>query len=314
MTSLLKRVRLRTMIHAHRKVRSVLDGEYGSVHKGRSMDFDDLREYVPGDDIKDLDWKATARHGRPLVKRYVATRQHAVLLVVDTGCTMAALSDATSTKRDVAVMAAGVFAQLAHRHRDLTGLVAGPASPANTTVRNADRILHVPLGASDLHIERMLRVIHDAIDPDGYPSQLDVLLEYVSRHIRRRTFLVIITDDIDLTERHQALLRRLDAQHEILFCTVGDVTMTDPALIDRQLRVIGSGGHVPAFFRDRSSLHDDLTDLGIRRAAATRSTLTRLGIVGTRLSGESDVVPALYELLDRQRHGHGVKGRRGRAS
>ena len=80
-----------TTIHAHRKVRSVLDGEYGSVHKGRSMDFDDLREYVPGDDIKDLDWKASARHGRPLVKRYIATRQHAVLLVVDTGWTMAAL-------------------------------------------------------------------------------------------------------------------------------------------------------------------------------------------------------------------------------
>ena len=94
MGSLLRKVRMRTTIHAHRKVRSVLDGEYGSVHKGRSMDFDDLREYVPGDDIKDLDWKASARHGRPLIKRYIATRQHAVLLVVDTGCTMAALSDA----------------------------------------------------------------------------------------------------------------------------------------------------------------------------------------------------------------------------
>ena len=64
---------------------SLLEGEYGSIHTGRSMDFDDLREYVPGDDIKDLDWKATARTGRPLIKRYVATRQHAVLLVVDTG-------------------------------------------------------------------------------------------------------------------------------------------------------------------------------------------------------------------------------------
>src|SRR5918995_45327 len=130
MTSLLRKVRMRTSIHAHRKVRSVLDGEYGSVHKGRSMDFDDLREYVPGDDIKDLDWKASARHGRPLIKRYIATRQHAVLLVVDT---------------------------------------------------------------------------------DGDMPRLDVLLEYVARNIRRRTILVVITDDIDLTERHRALLRRLDA-------------------------------------------------------------------------------------------------------
>ena len=302
MTSLLRKVRMRTTIYAHRKVRSVLDGEYGSVHKGRSMDFDDLREYVPGDDIKDLDWKATARHGRPLIKRYIATRQHAVLLVVDTGCTMAALSDATSSKRDVAVMAAGVFAQLAHRHGDLTALVAGPVSPSNDRVRNADRIVHVPFGANELHIERMLRVIHGEIDADGDMPRLDVLLEYVSRNIRRRTILVVITDDIDLTDRHRALLRRLDAQHEILFCTVGDVTMADPALLDRGLRVVGSGGHVPAFFRNRSALHDDLLALGRRRAAETRATLGRLGIVGTRLAGEADVVPAVYELLDRQRH------------
>ena len=202
-------------------------------------------------------------------------------------------------------MAAGVFGQLAHRHGDLTGLVAGPVSPSDVRVRNAERIVHVPFGSNELHIERMLRVIHDAIDAEGEMPRLEVLLEYVARNVRRRTLLVIVTDDVDLTERHRALLRRLDAQHEILFCTVGDVTMTDPSLRERSLRVVGSGGHVPAFFRQRGRLHDDLLALGRRRAAETRATLGRLGIVGTRLAGEADVVPALYELLDRQRHrGH----------
>ena len=129
-TSLLRKVKAKTAVHAHRKVRSVLDGEHGSIHKGRSMDFDDLREYVLGDDVKDLDWKATARSGRPLVKRFVATRQHAITLVVDTGQSMSALADATSTKRDVAVFAAGVVAQLATRHGDLVGLLAAPRHPA----------------------------------------------------------------------------------------------------------------------------------------------------------------------------------------
>jgi hypothetical protein len=129
-------------------------------------------------------------------------------------------------------------------------------------------------------------------------------LDYVTRNVRRRTILVVIADDVDLAERHRALLRRLDAQHEILFCTVGDVTMTDPALIDRSLRVIGSGGHVPAFFRDRQKLHADLLAIGRQRAAATRATLARLSIVGARLQGEAEVIPALYELLDRQRHRH----------
>lgn len=292
---------MKTTIYARRKVRSVLDGEYGSVHKGRSMDFDDLREYVAGDDIKDLDWKATARHGRPLIKRFVASRQHAILLVVDTGQTMAALSDATTSKRDVAVLAAGVLAQLAHRHGDLTGLVAGPVPTSNLSVRNDERIVQVPLAASDLHIERMLRIIHDSIDVDGPPSRLDDLLEYVARRVRRRMILTIIADDIDPTERHLSILRRLAAQHEILFCTVGDVTMTDPALRARELTVVGADARVPRYFRDRTDLHDDLLEIGRQRAAATRAALNRLGIVGTRLCGEATVVPALYELLERQR-------------
>ena len=64
MGSLLQKVQKKMTITAHRKVRTALEGEYASVFKGRSMDFDDLRPYVPNDDIKDVDWKATARSGQ----------------------------------------------------------------------------------------------------------------------------------------------------------------------------------------------------------------------------------------------------------
>ncbi|MGB2787690.1 MAG: DUF58 domain-containing protein, partial [Candidatus Saccharimonadaceae bacterium] len=90
MPSLLVKVKAKMAIHAHEKVRGVLEGEYGSVFKGRSMDFDDLREYVVGDDIKDIDWKATARSGSTLIRRYIAIRKHNIMLVVDTGRDMAA--------------------------------------------------------------------------------------------------------------------------------------------------------------------------------------------------------------------------------
>ena len=300
-TSLLRKVKAKTALRAHRKVRSVLDGEHGSIHKGRSMDFDDLREYVLGDDVKDLDWKATARTGRPLVKRFVATRQHAVMLVVDTGRSMSALADATSTKRDVAVFAAGVVAQLATRHGDLVGLLAGPAPPNISKVRNAARALYIPPGSRDVHIERILRTIHDAIDTAGLPSHLDVLLDYAARNLRRQMILVVIADDTDLTDRHRVVLRRLDAQHEVLFCSVGDVAMTDPALLGRGLHVVGVGAQVPDFFRHNEALHDDLVATMRRRAEATRATLGRLGIAATRLTGESSVVPGMVELLERHR-------------
>ena len=93
MSSLLSQVKSKMMIYSHEKTRELLSGEYGSVFKGRSMDFDDLREYVIGDDTKDIDWKATARSGNTLIRRYIAIRKHNILLIVDTGKNMAAVSE-----------------------------------------------------------------------------------------------------------------------------------------------------------------------------------------------------------------------------
>jgi uncharacterized protein (DUF58 family) len=301
--SLLRTVKVKTALRARRKVRSVLDGEHGSIHKGRSMEFDDLREYVLGDDVKDLDWKATARSGRPLVKRFVATRQHAVMLLVDTGRSMSALADATSTKRDAAVLAAGVVAQLATRHGDLVGLLAAPAPPGVPAVRNDARAVYIRPGSRAVHVERILRTIHDGIDPAGLPSNLDALLVHAARILRRRMILVVIADDTDLTDRHGTLLRRLDAQHEVLYCTVGDVALTDPALAGRDLLVVGAGARVPAFYRRHPALHDDLVATAQRCADATRARLGQLGIAATRVSGEASVVPAMVDLLERHRRG-----------
>ena len=130
MERLLRRVQTRLYIHAHRAVRGLIEGEYRSVFHGRSMDFDDLRPYVPGDEFKDIDWKATARYGSPLTKRYIASRKHTVVLVVDTGRDMAALAASGENKRDIAVLAAGTIGYLAIRHgavrRDLRPLADPP--------------------------------------------------------------------------------------------------------------------------------------------------------------------------------------------
>lgn len=290
--SLLAKVNSRAAIRANRKVRSVLEGEYGSVHKGRSMDFEDLREYVDGDDIKDIDWKATARSINPLVKRYVAVRQHAVMLVVDTGRSMAALAEASSSKRDVAVMTAGIIAQLAARHGDLVGLVAGPAPTPHG-------VIHLPLGKSKAHLERVLRAIDDQIDADGPPSDVDALFDYVTRHVHRRMIAVVIADDVALSEARLAKLRRLHAQHEVLYCSVGDVPVT--AALGGDVRLQTSGAPVPAYFRGNAGLADDLRAGAAERSQRTTRQLQRLGIPSVRVHSEDGVMAAVIQLLERQR-------------
>jgi len=153
----LRKVKTTMSIHAHRRTLELLDGEYASIHHGRSHDFDDLREYQPGDDVKDIDWKATARSHVPLVKRYIASRQHTLLLVVDSGRNMAAAAESGETKRDIAILVAGVLGYLATRHGDRVGLLMG----------DADRFESVQEGGSESHLERMLRRVHEAIALDG---------------------------------------------------------------------------------------------------------------------------------------------------
>ena len=312
--SLLVKVRTRASIPAHRRALGLVEGEYGSIHAGRSLDFDDLREYVIGDDIRDVDWKATARTGRPLIKRYVATRQHQVLLAVDTGRTMAGLADAASTKREVAVLAAGIVGQLAMHHGDVVGLVAGPVPQWEVTrpgsvrarqalhVRNTQRVRFVQPSSGDLHLERMLRVIHDGIDADGEQSNLLALLEFIRQRIRRRTIIVLVIDDVELGEAEVDVLRRLVVQHEMLCCTISDLALTDPTVADRSLRVVGPTTGIAPYLNENRDLDHDVAERTRRRQDATRSTLARLGITSCHLDHEADVLASIVFMLARHRH------------
>jgi uncharacterized protein (DUF58 family) len=125
MPSYLVKVRKKMDIYAQRRVRNVLSGNYGSVFKGRSMDFDDLREYNYGDDVKDIDWKATARSRTIMIRRYIAIRKHNIMIVADNGNSMAALAPSGESKAEVAAFCAGVIAYVAQKHGDLVGMVYG---------------------------------------------------------------------------------------------------------------------------------------------------------------------------------------------
>lgn len=293
--SLLVRVRSRAIIPAHRRVRNVLDGEYGSIHRGRSMEFDDLREYVPGDDAKDIDWKATARSLTPLIKRYVAVRQHGVLLVVDTGRQMAALAEPTVTKRDLAILATGVLGQLAVRHGDLVGLIAGPGGA------NQRGITHVPLGKGAAHLERLLRVIERQATFDGPHSALDDVLAEVARTVRRRLILVVVCGDDDLTERRASLLRRLRAQHEVLMLTVADLAIVDARRAGRDVRVQETGRRVPAFLAKRPAVLAEIAEFDADRQRAIAAGLAAVGVSHARLQGEAHLVTDIIGLLERHR-------------
>lgn len=290
----LPRVKSRLSLHAHRKVQGLLEGEYAAQQTGRSMDFNDLREYVRGDDVKDLDWKASARTRTLLVKRYVAIRKHTVLLVVSTGNSMAASNSLATPKRDLAVFVAGVMGYLAVNHGDFVSLAYG----------DRDRQHVIPPGNGELRLERCLGAIHDATSATSGESDLPAVLRHVARTVKRRTVMVIVSDDYQVDDELSAALRRLCAQHEVLFCSIGDL---DPTLADREvgrrsLVDVVTGHDLPAWLRGDDRLAQEYADLVAGQTARFRRDLETVGVVHERVHDDRSAVRAIFRLLERHRH------------
>src|SRR5437868_7789258 len=110
-------------IHTRRMDDDTMAGAYHSVFKGRGMDFDEVREYSPGDEVRTIDWNVTARQGKPYVKKFVEERELTVLLIVDVSAS-GAFGTVAQTKREVATEIAALLALSAIRNQDRVGLLA----------------------------------------------------------------------------------------------------------------------------------------------------------------------------------------------
>ncbi|ABM08237.1 uncharacterized protein (DUF58 family) [Pseudarthrobacter sp. PvP004] len=294
MPSLLRRVKSKMFIFAHRRTLTLLDGEYGSVFKGRSLDFDELRAYVPGDEVRDIDWKATARHGSPLVKRYVAVRRHTVLLLVDTGRNMAAQALSGESKKDIAVHAAGVLGYLASRHGDDVGLLHG----------NAEASKYVPPRSGEEHLERLLREVDASAALDGPASGIAEQLDYVLRYLKGRLLIVAVADEFLPDARTESLMRRLRARHEVLWLTVRDAELAaEPGSRLQDSIDVGTGQTIPLPLAVDAKVRAAYAAAMLERGQLRRNVFHRLGIAEEHATGSADVLTAVFALLEKHRSG-----------
>lgn len=279
-------------ITAHKRVRDVLDGEYASVFKGRSMDFDDLREYIPGDDVKDIEWKATARSGEVRVKRYVAVRKHNIMLVVDTGRSMAATAPSGENKRDIAVMTAGVIASVAQSQANSVALTAG----------TSETVHYLPLKGTRVHVERILQHINTSTTLDAPTSSLTNLLEYVSRTTKRRMLLIIISDTLQFAAATEKLLRRMAAQHELLFISIEDLNPSDEEWKNHSLYDVDQPSSLPSFARRQKGVEKAYQAFVQSEEEKARHLLKRMQISTVRMDSQAVVINQVVRLLQEHKH------------
>jgi uncharacterized protein (DUF58 family) len=189
-------------------VDSLFSGEYHSVFKGQGMEFAEVREYQPGDEVRSIDWNVTARMRQPFVKRYVEERELTVMLAVDLSGS-ARFGTATRFKSELESELSAVLALSANRNNDRVGALLF-----------TDRVEHVvPPGKGRRH---MLRLIRDllAFEPVGTGTNIGVATEYLAKMLRHRSIIFIISDFVGA--EYERPVKLLAQRHDVVAVTVED--------------------------------------------------------------------------------------------
>ena len=196
-----------------RDTTGLLDGgRYALVHT-RSLEFDDLRPYVPGDDVRDIDWKATARSGHVLIKRFVSEKHHKILVIADAGRNTVAQAPSGERKRDVAMHIIGAIGLITLRRSDEIGMVLGD-------VRGC---IDIRLRRGETHIESMLHRFHHHTTTEPAASSVVTQLNWVASHYRRPMLIFVVSDEPELSDGLGEVLTRLTARHDVLWAMVADM-------------------------------------------------------------------------------------------
>ena len=206
-SELLRKVR-RIEIRSRHLVEDLLAGQSESVFKGRGIEFEEVRPYVPGDEVRDLDWNVTARLGQPYVKRFVEQRELTVLLVVDVSRSMR-FGTAGPEKRELAAELCAVLGFAALRNDDRVGLVLA-----------AGKVEHfVPPARGRSHLLRILRDVLSA-EPRSSGTHLGEAARFVARTAHRRGMVFWISDFEDQIDPRD--WRVLGRRHELTAMVVRD--------------------------------------------------------------------------------------------
>lgn len=195
-------------IHTRRLVNEAFVGEYHSVFKGRGMEFDEVREYQPGDEIRTIDWNVTARMGHPFIKRYVEERELTVMLLVDVSAS-GNFGSIKHLKNEVATEICAILAFSAIKNNDKVGMIMF-----------TDKIeKFIPPKKGPKHVLRVIRELLCS-QPTGKGTNISVALEYLNKITHRRTISFVVSDFIANDYAHA--LRIANKRHDMIAITIVD--------------------------------------------------------------------------------------------
>ncbi len=274
-------------LRTHRLVNDVLSGAYRSTFRGSGVEFEEVRTYQPGDDIRTIDWNRTAKSGEPFVKTYVEERELSILFLVDTSRSMD-FGSRQWTKREAAAAFCALLSFVAQRSQDRVGLCLFGATPG----------LHLPPRKGAGAIARVVREVIASKPTDG-PADLQAVLELQERTLRRRALVFLVSDFDRLDERAADTLARLARRHDVIATRVVDPFERELPVSGRiWMRELEGEALVEVDTRSgavRKAWREDFE----RRSAALAASLVRAGVDLLELGAGENLSRSLAEPLVR---------------
>ncbi|MEM7790618.1 MAG: DUF58 domain-containing protein [Verrucomicrobiota bacterium] len=270
-------------LKCRRPVEHLLAGEYRSVFRGRGMEFEDVRAYQPGDDVRTMDWKVTARTGEPHIKRYIEEREQFIYLLVDVSASM--LTGLTSKKRETMTEVCALLTLAAVKNHDRVGLVLF-----------TDRIEQiVPPSKGRRHAQQIMDELLN-FQPESRQTNFTEMLASFG-HLARKHSVVFIVSDF-LTEGYLNELRALAFRHD-----VNAICLRDPYF---------SGRHIGGLVRmeDSESSEQRLVDIEPSDGSSgghsgqLKQVMMESGISLMDLEVGSDCVEALADFFHARQKQH----------
>jgi len=291
---LMARVR-QIQIRTHRLVSSALQGAYRSNFRGTGIEFEEVRPYMPGDEVRSIDWNVTARTGEPHIKTYVEERQLVLQMLVDTSRSMD-FGSVAKTKREIAAEACALLAFVAMANQDQVGLCLFDEEPG----------LHLAPDKGSRHVLRLVREVV-AAPAGGRSSSLAAVIEHQLRRLKRRSLVLVVSDFLGADpETWRDPLARLGRRHDVICVRVADpfeLSLPDAGILI--LQDLESGRDVEVDTGSRAVRERWERDARERRAAVA-AAIRRAGVDLVELSTERDVGDPIVRCF-------ALRSRRGRA-
>lgn len=251
-------------IYTSKAVNDILAGEYHSVFKGQGMEFEEVREYQPGDEVRSIDWNVTARMGHPYVKRFVEERELTVTFLVDLSAS-GAFGSSAKLKNEVAAELCALLAFSAIKNNDKVSLI----------VFTDEIELFVPPGKGTTHVLRLIRELL-SFKPRQARTNIAGAIEYLG-HVTNKQSVVFLVSDF-LESDFEKPLRVIGQKHDVIAVSITDpreVAMPNVGLVELEdaetgeLIQIDTGS---AVFRSRYE------NLGTERAGKLTELFRSMGI------------------------------------